>query len=107
MKFTKTNAQEMGPSGAVEPCVIYEVTDASGASLGQRMQWPSIQEGSEREKQLRPHFWGDRGWKFATVVRGDSGFDVFGFAKSEAHAESLRERAAKMGAQDFTVLPLS
>lgn len=107
MKFTKVNANEVGPSGSAEPCVIYEVTDTTGASLAQRVQWPSIEEGSEREKQLRPHYWGDRGWKFATLTREGGGFAVFGFAKNEAHVETLRERAAKSGAQDFTVLPLS
>lgn len=107
MKFTKVNGKEVGPSGTAEACVIYTLFADDGSEIAQRVQWPSITEGSDREKQMRPHFWGDRGWKFAAVHKEGGALSLFGFAKTQEHLNVLRERAKKQEAVDFTVVPLS
>jgi hypothetical protein len=101
VKFTKTKGVGRGPSGAEEPCVIYKVE-----GLCVRVQWPSLKEGGELEKHLRPHYWGDRRWQFALTFLEDGKTKLYGFAKDQAHVDALKEKASRDGVTDLTVLPL-
>ena len=107
MKFTKTSGKGKGPTGAEEPCVTYTVTGDDGKVIAQRVQWPTIKEGSDEEVAARPHFWGDRGWKFATLHAEDGKLALYGFAKDQAHVDRLKAKSAKDKATGFTVVGMS